>query len=146
MWKLQFSFCSGVSHLRRLQYQLHYFFSYVPSGDGLFVNRIFHCAILLDVSNFHCILFFFHFDLKIFNILAPNCTWFSERKSGVKMFHSSTLKRMSNILMFRRMINDMYKEIIEVSEAMPWAKPYLLTLYDWEIRRAIIGERVQVQG
>ena len=66
--------------------------------------------------------------LKIVIILAPKCTRFIERESGVKLFHSPTLKHWWNIMVFRQMMNGMYKEIFEVWEAMPCAKPCPLTL------------------
>ena len=45
------------------------------------------------------------------------------------MLQSSTLKHLSNILMFRQIMNDIYKEILEVCKAMPCAKPCPPTLH-----------------
>ena len=55
------------------------------------------------------ILLFANFDLKICNILATKNTRVTECENGVNRFHSLTLKHLWNILMFRQIMNDMYK-------------------------------------
>ena len=45
------------------------------------------------------------------------------------MIQSSTLKHLWNILMFRQMMNEVCKEILDVCKAMPRAKPCPLTLW-----------------
>ena len=55
------------------------------------------------------ILLFAIFDLKICNILATKNTRVTECENGVNRFHSSTLKHLWNILMFRQIMNALYK-------------------------------------
>ena len=53
---------------------------------------------------------------------------FIKRESGIEMVYLSTLKPLSNIFVLRQMVNAMYKEILNVCEAIPCAKPLPLTL------------------
>ena len=46
------------------------------------------------------------FDLKIFKIVAANCTCFAGRQNDVKLFHPLSLKQLSNIMMLRKMMNE----------------------------------------
>lgn len=65
-------------------------------------------------------------SLKILNILVPKCARLTGRKSDIILLESSSLQQLSNIMMFRQMMTETYKEILNILfEAM---SPYSTTV------------------